>query len=70
MDTQLAAGAISPEDLNLLIVTDSVDEIRDILVDCYKTRAGHLEAVGRGQDRRRPARAAATAPDPAKADAQ
>src|SRR5436305_920609 len=36
--TQLKAGAISPEDLNLLILTDSVEEIRDALVDCYKTR--------------------------------
>ena len=25
-------------DLNLLIVTDSVDEIRDIMVDCYSSR--------------------------------
>ena len=36
--TQLAAGAISPEDLNLLIVTDSIDEIRDIMFDCYNER--------------------------------
>jgi uncharacterized protein (TIGR00730 family) len=36
--TQLGAGAISPEDLKLLILTDSVDEIRDIMVDCYNTR--------------------------------
>ena len=36
--TQLALGAISPEDLNLLIVTDSLDEVRDIMVDCYNTR--------------------------------
>ena len=36
--TQLAAGAIAPEDLKLLIVTDSVDEIRDIMVDCYNER--------------------------------
>jgi uncharacterized protein (TIGR00730 family) len=33
--TQLAAGAISPEDLDLLILTDSLDEIRTVLVDCY-----------------------------------
>ena len=37
-ETQLAEGAISPEDLNLLILTDSVEEARDILVDCYQTR--------------------------------
>ena len=36
--TQLARGMISPEDLNLLVVTDSVDEIRDIMVDCYNKR--------------------------------
>jgi uncharacterized protein (TIGR00730 family) len=36
--TQLATGAISPEDLNLLIVTDSIEEVRDALVECYKTR--------------------------------
>jgi uncharacterized protein (TIGR00730 family) len=36
--TQLAAGAIAPEDLKLLLVTDSVDEIRDIMVDCYNER--------------------------------
>ena len=30
--TQLAEGTISPEDLNLLVMTDSVDEARDITV--------------------------------------
>jgi uncharacterized protein (TIGR00730 family) len=34
-ETQLGEGTISPEDLNLLVVTDSLEEIRDILVDCY-----------------------------------
>ncbi len=34
-DTQLAAGAISPEDLELLILTDSLDDARDIMVNCY-----------------------------------
>ncbi|HEV3162863.1 MAG TPA: TIGR00730 family Rossman fold protein [Isosphaeraceae bacterium] len=37
-DTQLAAGAISREDLEMLITTDSVDEIRDIMVDALKAR--------------------------------
>jgi uncharacterized protein (TIGR00730 family) len=37
-NTQLGHGAISPEDLNLLVLTDSVDEIRDIMVDCYNSR--------------------------------
>ena len=36
--TQLAEKTISPEDLNLLIVTDSIDEARDILLDCYESR--------------------------------
>ena len=35
--TLLAEGAISAEDLNLLVVTDSIEEARDIMVDCYKT---------------------------------
>jgi uncharacterized protein (TIGR00730 family) len=33
--TQLGHGAISPEDLSLLAVTDSVEDARDLLVDCY-----------------------------------
>jgi uncharacterized protein (TIGR00730 family) len=37
-NTQLAEGAIAAEDLNLLIQTDSVEEIRDIMVDCYHSR--------------------------------
>ena len=36
--TQLVEGAVSREDLNLLIVTDSVEEARDMLVDCYHSR--------------------------------
>lgn len=36
--TLLAERMISPEDLNLLIVTDSVEEARDIMLDCYQTR--------------------------------
>ena len=36
--TLLAEKTISPEDLNLLIVTDSIEEARDIMVDCYQTR--------------------------------
>ncbi len=39
--TQLAEGMISPEDLNLLVVTDSVMEICEIMVDCYKKRCGN-----------------------------
>lgn len=36
--TLLEVGAVSVEDLNLLIVTDSIEQARDILVDCYNTR--------------------------------
>ncbi len=36
--TQIEQGAVSPEDLNLLMMTDSVEEARDMLVDCYHAR--------------------------------
>lgn len=36
--TLLVEKTISPEDLNLLIVTDSIVEARDIMMDCYQTR--------------------------------
>lgn len=71
VNTQLEAKTISPEDLNLLIVTDSLEEIRDALVDCYKTRCwdtwkrsygAHIDADPPG--------APATALDPTKADAE
>lgn len=69
--TQLAAGVISPEDMNLLIVTDSTDEARDILVDCYNTRCWTTwkRSEGAKVDSDPPG-APATAPNPAKADAQ
>jgi len=69
--TQLKAGAISPEDLNLLILTDSVEEIRDALVECYKTRCWDTwkRSFGAGIDADPPG-APASAPDPAKSDAQ
>jgi uncharacterized protein (TIGR00730 family) len=34
--TQLTEGTISAEDLNLLVVTDSIEEARDIMLDCYR----------------------------------
>jgi uncharacterized protein (TIGR00730 family) len=69
--TQLDRKAISPEDLNLLIVTDSVEEIRDALVECYKTRCWETwkRSYGARMDADPPG-APATAPDPSKADAQ
>lgn len=37
--TQLVERTISPEDLDLLVMTDSVEETRDLLVDCYRRRS-------------------------------
>jgi uncharacterized protein (TIGR00730 family) len=69
--TQLATGAISPEDMNLLIVTDSIDEARDVIVDCYNTRCWTIwkKSEGAKLDADPPG-APATAIDPSKADAQ
>jgi uncharacterized protein (TIGR00730 family) len=69
--TQLAQGTISPEDLNLLIVTDSIDEICDVMVDCYNTRCWTTwkKSEGAKLDADPPG-APATALDPSKADAQ
>ncbi len=71
VSTQLKEGAISPEDLNLLILTDSVEEIRDALVECYKTRCWDTwkRSYGARMDADPPG-APATAPDPAKSDAE
>ena len=69
--TMLAEGLISPEDLNLLIITDSIDEICQTLVDCYnnhcwdtwqRSEGAKLDADPPGAPR--------TAPDPRKADAE
>jgi uncharacterized protein (TIGR00730 family) len=68
MTTVLEEGAISREDLNLLIVTDSVEEARDMLVDCYHSRCWSTwkHSVGARIDADPPG-APATAIDPAKA---
>jgi uncharacterized protein (TIGR00730 family) len=69
--TQLAQGAISPEDLNLLIVTDSVDEVRDVIVDCYNRRSRAAWTRSEGARLNSGPAGAETAPaDPGKADAQ
>jgi uncharacterized protein (TIGR00730 family) len=69
--TQLEYGVISPEDLNLLILTDSVDEARDIMVDCYNTRCWTTWKRSEGAKiDADPPGAPGTAPDPSKADAQ
>jgi uncharacterized protein (TIGR00730 family) len=67
--TLLDSGAISREDLNLLIVTDSIEEARDILVDCYNTRcwSSWKKSEGAKLDADPPG-APATALDPTKAD--
>jgi uncharacterized protein (TIGR00730 family) len=68
---QLAEGMISPEDLNLLIVTDEIDEICDIMVECYNTRCWNTwkRSEGAKLDSDPPG-APATALDPTKGDAQ
>jgi uncharacterized protein (TIGR00730 family) len=67
MTTLLEEGAISREDLNLLIVTDSIEEARDMLVDCYHSRCWSTwkHSVGARIDADPPG-APATAIDPAK----
>lgn len=69
--TQIAQGTVSPEDLNLLVLTDSLEETRDLMVDCYNTRCwttwkrsegAHLDSDPPG--------APATALNPRKSDAQ
>lgn len=46
--TMLPAGMISPEDLKLLIVTDSLDEVCATLVDCYSKRCGESKKRAEG----------------------
>jgi uncharacterized protein (TIGR00730 family) len=70
-DTQLANGTISPEDLNLLAVTDSVEEARDLILDSYHNNNGEIREVSVGAEvgadpAKDPARDATTR----KADAQ
>jgi hypothetical protein len=69
--TMLAEGLISPEDLNLLIVTDSLDEVCQVMVDCYNNRC--WETWKRSEGARLdadPPGAPGTAPDAKKADAE
>jgi uncharacterized protein (TIGR00730 family) len=67
--TQLGAGAISPEDVSLLVKTDSLTDIRDIIVDCYNTRCW---TTWKKSEEAKPAAdppgAAASATDPADAE--
>jgi uncharacterized protein (TIGR00730 family) len=69
--TQLAEGTISPEDLNLLVLTDDLEEARDVIVDCYKTNC--WTAWKRSEGARvdsDPPGAPATALSPSKSDAE
>ncbi len=67
----IEAGTISPEDLNLLIVTDDVDEARDVMVDCYNTRCWTTWKKSEGaRINADPPGGPATATDPSKSDAQ
>ncbi|WP_337177029.1 TIGR00730 family Rossman fold protein [Paludisphaera sp.] len=69
--TLLERKVISAEDMNLLVVTDSLEEIRDVLVECYQSRCWEAwkQSVGASLDADPPG-APATALDPAKSDAE
>jgi uncharacterized protein (TIGR00730 family) len=69
--TLLAQGAVSPEDLNLLILTDSVEEARDIMVNCYHSQCWSTwkQSLGAQLDADPPG-APATAPNASKADGE
>lgn len=69
--TLLEQGMISPEDLNLLIISDSTDEIRDVLVDCYNSKCWTTwkRSEGAKVDADPPGEIG-TAPDRTKADAE
>jgi len=66
-NTLLDQGAVSPEDLNLLMTTDSPEEARDMLVDCYHQRCWSTwkRSVGARLDADPPG-APASAIDPSK----
>jgi uncharacterized protein (TIGR00730 family) len=69
--TQLAEGTISPEDLDLLVLTDSVEEARDILVECYrKHRWSATRHSVRNEMRVGPLRTMPTTPAAEKSDGE
>jgi uncharacterized protein (TIGR00730 family) len=67
-ETQLAEGMISAEDLNLLVVTDSIEEAKTILVDCYNRQCWSASKQSEGVELdAAPPGEYATAPDSPKA---
>lgn len=70
-ETLLDRGVISPEDLNLLVVSDDLEEIRKTILDCYFNRCWVTWKKSEGAaEHSDPPGAPATAIDPNKADAQ
>jgi len=65
--TLLAQGTISADDLSLVIVSDDLDEICKIMVDCYQARCWTASSRSEGA---KLAAAAAAVPDPKKADGE
>jgi hypothetical protein len=49
-DELLAHGMISPDDVELLAVTDDPAEAVDIVVDCYERRCAHVPAAAAKED--------------------
>jgi len=68
--TQLAGGAISPEDLNLLVMTDSVEEARDMLLECYQMPRSSVWKHPAARVNTVPPGATAAAHEPGTADGQ
>lgn len=48
--SMLAEGKISPEDLDLMIVTDSPEEARDFILDCYHDQCWEAKRSSAGSD--------------------
>ena len=67
--TLLAEGKISPEDLRLMVVTDSPEEVTRIIVDCHKRNCAAAEEKSVGREVR-PKVQAGTAASPEKHDGE
>jgi uncharacterized protein (TIGR00730 family) len=64
-ETLLAEGKVSPDDVDLLVVTDSPAEVVRTVVECYETGC-----ASEGRPARRRPRRAETPAEPEKSDAQ